>query len=614
MRMTKNATYLSGSLLAVAALIFLLLNISSGTLFRSIRIDLTQNKLYSLSPGTKEILSQINEPITLRFYFSKKVANSNPYLLSFASRVQDLLIQYERASKGKIILEVIDPEPFSAEEDNAVNYGLQGLAVNNNGTELYLGLVGTNSVDIKKVIPFLQPTREVNLEYDISQLIFNLAHPVSRTVGVISALPLSGRESRPWVIWQQMAQVFDLKTLALDVKEIPDSIATLMIVNPQNFSNDTLHAIDSFVMRGGHVLAFADPFTEVTDQQTAYLNSLHKDENADYRTLFKAWGVELKDNTVVADRSMAKSVILQQDGRQLNINYPFWMDFTAKNFDRQDVLTASLERVTIPTPGVLLRTDDATTTFSPLISTSMDAMLVDTQTLPQYQQNLDAFMQDYQASGEYVVAARISGPIKSAYSAAQSSDSNIIVIADADMLHDHFWVTIQQVMGNQFGVPTSGNGNFVINALDNLSGSNALISIRNRGSFMRPFDTIQEIQANSQQKYQASESLLQQRLETTKQKLGELENQKQNGNSLVLSMQQHKEEEAFRKELVNTRRELRDLRRKLNQDLEKVEFEVKFFGIGLIPLIIVFGGLLMWGLQIQREVRTRKAICSIPKL
>jgi len=233
-------------------------------------------------------------------------------------------------------------------------------------------------------------------------------------------------------------------------------------------------------------------------------------------------------------------------------------------------------------------------------------MLVDAQKIPEYQQQFANFMSNYKPTGSYVVAARVSGPIKSPYSGIVAANSNIIVVADADMLHDHFWINIQNSMGKEIGVQTSLNGNFVLSALDNLSGSDALISIRNRGTFVRPFEAIKELESKTQSKYRESELELQQKLELTKRKLEQLEKQKKDGNSMQLSAQQRKEDDAFRSELVSTRRELREVRRKLNKDIEVVETSIKFFSIGFVPLLIVFGCVIAWGLQIRRElIRSR---------
>ncbi len=614
MEFLKNRKLLTGTLLVVAAALFLIVNISSGALFKSLRFDLTANKLYTLSSGSKEILKEIDEPIILRLYYSKSLSNINPYLLSFASRVEELLMQYQRASKGKVVVQIIDPEPFSPEEDTAVNLGLQGAPVDNTGTEFYLGLVGSNTLSARQVIPFIQPNREANLEYDISQLIYKLAHPQPRVVGVMSSLPLEGTSrSRPWAIWQQMSQLFDLQTVDYDSSEIPAHIGTLMLVEPSTFTKAALRAIDNFVMRGGHILAFVDPISEVTDRETSALNKSRQKDAGDYLELLKSWGISFDETKTIADRNLAKTVKVQNNGQEATVRYPLWMDFINDNFDKNDVLTTNMERLTFATPGVLTKAEGATTNFSPLVTTSDAAMLVESERIPEYQQNLNEFLKNYEATGSYTVAARISGSIKSPYTDTVVNDSSILIFADTDMLFDHFWLNIQNVMGQEIGTPNASNGNLVLSALDNLSGSNALISIRNRGSFARPFDTVRELELRSQDKYRVSEQTLQQRLELTKQKLDALERQKKDGNTMLLGAQQRQEEEAFRHELVQTRRELREVRRKLNHDLESVATHIKFYSIGLIPLLIVIGGLGLWTMQIQREQKNRKASCSIAK-
>lgn len=614
MEYINNKKFLTGTILAIAAVLFLVLNVLSGTLFKSMRLDLTDAKLYTLSSGSKEIISDLNEPIILRLYYSQSLANINPYINSFAERVKDLLFQYQRAGRGNIIVEIIDPEPFSAAEDAAVNYGLQGAAVDNTGTDFYLGLVGTDALDAKQVIPFLQPAREQNLEYDISQLIYKLAHPQPRIVGVMSSIPLEGHMgSRPWAVWQQMQQLFDLQTVDYNTDSIPAEINTLLIVEPSTFTKDALKAIDKFVMRGGHILAFVDPVSEVTDQRTMQINQMRQKDSGKYMDLLKSWGVDFDDEQTVADRSLAKPVRVPYQGREVTVRYPMWMDFVSDNFAKADVLSSSLERLTLATPGVLYPSLNATTNFTPLISTTEDAMMLASKKVTVYQENLENFLNIYAPTGKYTVAARVSGPIKSAYSDATVADSNIIIIADTDMLHDHFWINVQNIMGQDFAVPTASNGNFVLSALDNLSGSNALISIRNRGGFARPFETVRALEIKSQDKYRETEQALQQKLEVAKQKLDLLESQKKDGNSNLLTAQQKREEEAFRNELVETRKELREVRRKLNHDIESVAAGIKFFTIGFIPLMIVAGGLGVWMLQIQREIKSRRAACSMPK-
>ncbi len=602
MKFFTERRFLTGTILAIAAVLFLVLNVMSGSLFKSVRLDLTEAKLYTLSSGSKEIINELQEPIILRFYFSQSLANINPYVTSFAERVKDLLYQYQRASHGKIVVAVIDPEPFSTAEDEAVNYGLQGAPVDTAGTEFYLGIVGTDALNAQQVIPFLQVTREPNLEYDISQLIYKLIHPQPRSVGVMSALPIEGEVgARPWAIWRQMQQLFALHIIETDTTLIPDDINTLMLVDPSSFSQDALAAIDKFIMRGGHILAFVDPVSEVTDPRTAAFNKTQPETN-NYLKLLRSWGIDFDAKQTVADRELAKTVRVPYEGREVSLRYPLWMDLVDSNFSKDDVLSSALDRITMATPGFLTKNPQTKAIFTPLITTSAQAMAVDADRVADYQQNMQKFLNDYTAVGKYTLAARISGPIQSAYSDSSVPDSNIVVVADTDMLHDHFWISVQNLMGQEFAMPSASNGNFVLSALDNLSGSNALISIRNKGSFSRPFETVRSLELKSQAKYLESEQELQQKLEQAKQKLEQFASQKQDGNAMSLTVQQKKAEETFRQELIATRKELRDVRRKLHHDIEAVATTIKFFTVGLLPLLIVAGGLSIWILQ-QRQHR-----------
>ncbi len=590
-----NRNILTGTVLILAFLLFLSINVSSSIFFKSIRLDLTKNRIYTLSDGTKEIIDDLQEPITIRFYFSKKLPGINPYIISFAKRVEDLLLQYQKYAKEKINIEIIDPEPFSIEEDEAVNYGLQGVALDSAGAEFYLGIVATDTLTYKQIIPFLQPAREINLEYDISQLIHKLSVQKPQTIGVMSSLPLKGSYTdRPWAIWQQMEQAFELQSIDLNEPLISENIQTLMVVEPSTFSTDALAAIDDFIMRGGHVLAFVDPVVEVTSKKDILLHNKNLQKAGDYKALLHSWGINFDESLVVADKNLAKTVRAPVDGREVSIRFPLWMDFTVENFNTNDILSSSLERLTVATPGALKHTIDSTTSFQALVTTSTDAMLLPSYKVEKYQQDIQQLYNDYNAQKQYVIGARIRGPIKSIYTDKTINDSNIIVFADSDMLHDHFWMQAQNIMGQEFSVPSASNGNLVLSALDNLLGSNALISIRNRAGFSKPFDTIKKFENDSMQKYHEMEQMLQQKLLVAKQNLETLEHKKGEAGNISTAIAQRTAEEKFRSQLIEIRRELRDVRRQLNQDIERVAANVKLFSIGLVPFLVMILGLLVW--------------------
>lgn len=528
---------LSGSILALAAVLLVVLNLLSGYFFRGVQLDVTQHKLYTLSKGSKQIIADIEEPIRLRFFFSHEAAKDNHYLSTYSTRVIAMLERYVAAGGQKIKLEIIDPQPFSDTEKQAVEYGLQGVTLQDQ--EVYFGLVGTNALDTVQIIPFFLPNREANLEYDISQLVYNLAHPQARIVGVMSSLPLDAR-GQEWVIRQQMDQLFVVKDIDLREPLIPSYITTLMVVEPSSFSEQAIEAIDEFVQRGGHVLAFVDPYSELAGSVSGAGNA---------KELLESWGVELLPDFVVADRSLARSVRISEKQHDFAVDYPVWMDLTAENFSKDDVLTSSLDRITLASPGHLQPTLEATTYFMPLMHTSDDATLIPADEVPDSQSNITGYFNNYAPRGKSTVAVRISGPIRSITSNSMVEQSNIVVVADADMLHDHFWVSMQNIMGNSYDVASSGNGNFVLSALDNLLGSNELITVRNTGEFSRPLVKLQQWQQAHLDK------------------------------DLEPRMAQHK----------------------MQHELMQLKIIIQFLSYGLIPMLIIFIGLVVYARSFVRS-------------
>ena len=574
-------------------------NFASNKLFGFLRVDLTQNRMFTLSEGSRKILSSIDEPITLKLFFSKQLAKDNPYFLSFASRVEEFLKLYKRYSNNKINLQIIDPAPFTEYEDQAVHYGVQGVPVNNE-SELYFGLVAVNSTTGKEVIPFLQPNREGYLEYDITQLISKLNNAASNKIAIISSLPIQGEtgfqfmanKSKPWVIWQQIKQQFDAQILGDQIDSIPEHTKVLLLINSgEELPLKTAQAIDQFVLGGGHVLLLLDSVSEVKPQNN--IETTGKSEEAEeikvpITKLLQAWGVDYNADQIVASRELAKQVKYNYEGKEITGLYPLWLDVNGSSFAKDDVLTANLAKLTFATAGAIAPNSQSGSKFSPLVVLQSDAMLVNKNDVARYKTNPISLLREYKAQKTPVtLAARITGIVKSAFSEQSSKQANIVIVANADFLHDHFWASTQNFLGNQIVIPNSGNGTFILNALDNLTGSDALISIRNKDLYTRGFDKIREIELKSQNQFQKTEEALLKRIEDTKQKLS-VQVQQQ------LSVAHKHEEEAFRKDLIETRKQLREVRRSLREDIQVLENKIKFFAIVFIPLLIVLSFISYW--------------------
>lgn len=633
MRQVLRKNMLSGTGLLIAVALFLAVNIISNLTFTSSRLDLTEDKLYTLSQGTRNILSALEEPVTLRLYLSQALAANLPGIKSYAIRVKELLQEYQRRAGGKIHLSVIDPEPFSEAEDRAVGYGLQGIPVEGGSATFYFGLVGTSSTEEEEVIAFFQPEREEFLEYDITKLVYRLSHPEQPVIGLLSTLPLQGAGqgrpmppqagAPPWMIYNQMDQLFTIRTLAKDLTTIPAEVDILMLVHPKGLSDTALYAIDQFMLRGGRALVFADPYAEGEQTQAGRppVAAQGAPRHSELGPLLDAWGIKLATDKVVGDLQGAKRIRYNRDGRMQVSDYPVWIDIPAKQLNKEDIVTAELDTLTLASAGILQQRNDSGTEFIPLIRSGAKATRFDTSRMAMI--DPQGLLSDFEPQGQFTLAARITGELHTAFPqgpppAAEDSDqdaapapsghidrstrpANLIVVADSDMLRDRFWVQVQNFIGQRIALPTSGNGNFVINALDNLSGSNDLISVRSRGDYTRPFTRVREIQQQAEQRFRKKEQELRTRLRETEQKIQQLQQQRQDGNALILSEQQQQEIARFREEKVRIRKELRDVRHRLRKDIERLETRLKFINIGLVPLLIAIGGIIAGLYRMRRR-------------
>ena len=364
--------------LVCIALMLISVNIIAGRLF-AWRLDLTSEHLYTLSRGTLRTLARIEEPITLRFYYSTRLADEVPSYGVYAQRVRELLDQYVAAAQRKIRLEVYNPLPFSDVEDRAVAFGLQGVPLDVAGEQVYFGLAATNSTDDQQVIAFFQPERERFLEYDLTKLVHSLAFPKKTVVGLISTLPLEGdmmammrgRPAEPMAIMEQLQQLDTVKPLAANIDAIPPDVDVLMLVHPQNLSDKTLFAIDQFVLKGGKALVFVDPLSELQASHPSQVNPPGSPTASNLERLFKSWGFEVPANTVAGDRRDAQRVgVPGSRGGTRPLDYIAWLNLKTDNLNRTDMITADLSHVMMASSGIIEPIAGAKTTIEPLITTS----------------------------------------------------------------------------------------------------------------------------------------------------------------------------------------------------------------------------------------------------
>ena len=599
--------------LALIAVAFVGFNMLSNSLFKNTQLDFTEQRLYTLSDGTKQLLSELQEPISLQYFYSNKATRDVPMLRNYAQRVEELLQSYERMADGKLQLEVIDPEAFSEEEDRAAALGLQAVPLEQDGAQLYFGVAATNQQGDTQVIPFFALDQEELLEYELSRLISSVAQTERPVLGLLSALPLNGgfdmQAGRPmpsWTILEEIRQQFQLESLNADIDLIPAHISTLLLVHPKNLSEATQYAIDQFVLGGGKLLAFVDPYSEAdTGMNTS--GEMASDKSSDLPELFKAWGVRMLPGQVLGDGAYAMSVGVGPQQRA--VRHPGWLTLPKKALDSSDVLTSQLNALNVATAGILEPLEGAKTQFTPLLHSSEYAMPFSAQRFAMLQ-NPEELLAELEPTGErYVLAARVSGPAQTAFAQGlegreqglRSADNiNVIIVADSDMLSDRMWVSVQDFFGQRLPQPFADNGSFTINALDNLSGSDALISIRSRGNFNRPFTMLDNLQRSAQERFQKKEQELQGRLAATEEKLFELQQATDPAQDLELTAEQQATMQQFLQEKLQVRKELREVRYQLNNEIESLGTTLKFFNIGVMPILLTF---MLVMLSLTRRIR-----------
>ena len=617
--------------LVLLTLIFVSLNLFSNIALRTARLDLTQNNLFTLSQGTQNILARLEEPVTLRFYYSQELAANEPQIRIFAQRVRDMLEEMSMRAGGMIELQIIDPAPFSEEEDQAVAQGLVARPIGE-GEAIYFGLVGTNLVDNVEIIPFFADERQQYLEYDLARMVFNLAQPEKPVLGIISNLPLDTGaggvlaalrgQSQPFLIYAELTDRFEVEFIAPDAVSIPKRIEVLLLAHPRPPSDIQAYAIDQFVMRGGRVIAFIDPQSEVS--LTAGPNGeplKGYTEQSNLPRLMEKWGVAMDDRMILADRKRAQRVAAGRDARRALTDYILWMGYGADEVNGEDVITGNIDRLNLGTVGVLSQLADATTRMTPLVSSSEEAGLMRRDyvlSAPTPDSLQRRFVQGVDAP--YTIAARLTGRVETAFpdgppaaktargAGAKPQDhlsvnqaASLVVFADSDFFDDRFWVSEQNYLGQRFGVPIADNGKFLLNAVENLMGSDDLISLRGRERAARPFTRVEDLRRAAEKTYLAEEENLLARIEAAQ---GELDRLEQGGASLGDAQAAAK---SYRAELVAARKGLRAVQRDLRRDIDALEARVTWVNILLMPLLTAFAAMGLAWRQRRKRLATQKA-------
>jgi ABC-type uncharacterized transport system involved in gliding motility auxiliary subunit len=580
----------------------------------TLRWDATADNLYSLSEGTRTILAELDQDVVVKVFYSKHVVNMPSNIKTFAQRVIDFLSEYEHYSKGRLSVEVYDPQPDSEEEDWAIKYGMKGISLPT-GENVYLGLVAL-AADQEAAMPFIDPTQEVRLEYDLTRIIARVQTADRMKIAVFSGLPVFGRPdmgmgmgggqsgTQPWFFIQELQKTYDLIQVQPDAQTIDPAANLLVLFHPKNMSDTLAFAVDQYILGGGNAIVFADPLSLMDDPRMGAGGSIPE-------KLFKAWGISMPEGKAVADYTYATR--LRNRNNQVETN-PMWLSTRAGAFNTDNLITANLESMLMPVAGAIETLPDTPTTVEPLVQTSPNNEMVDA-----FSHNLDvaALRRDFKPSGTVRnLAVRISGTFKTAFadgkpaaeanadkteSAIQAPQeplkegkgaSVIVVVADSDMLYDGYYLSQQNFLGFNISNIFNDNLNFLLNTSEMLTGNPALISIRSRGTFERPFTRVQELERKAQDRWLDQEQALVRQVEETNEKLKMLEQQKDASQRAILSEEQEKEIARFQEEKLKVNKELKVVRRNLRADIEQLGAMVKFINIFLVPLLIGIGGII----------------------
>lgn len=600
--------------------------VASSRWLHASRIDLTADRLYTLTPGTVRIIDSLQRPLRLTLYFSAHAARDLPQLRSYDQRVREMLLEMVARSHGHIRLQLIDPVPYSDDEASAQANGLTAVNGGSNGERVFFGLAGTamsgpldadtgeeRAAEANLAISFFDPAREAFLEYDIARLLYELNQTQKPVIGVISTLPIDGNPALgepPWATLQQLGQLFEIRKLdAAQLQHIDPTIKVLLLIQPGALPVAAQYALDQYVLGGGHLAVFVDPDAEQAGVGYGGADAASVGDDAGMTRLFAAWGVLYNPQKVVLDRARA----LQIEVAGGSLNHPAMLDLGAAELNHDDVITASLQRINVSTAGYFDLAPNATTRLLPLLQSSAEADVVSRKRVLAVAGDPSQLLRDYTPDNtHYVLAARLRGTFASAFPeyagepghlARSAANAEVILVADTDLLSDRLWVEPQTILGQTMMRVFADNGDFVTNMVDNLSGSSALLSIRARSTSQRPFTRVQALRNVADQKFLQKEYELEQELADTRRRLDELQPAK--GGDAGTSVEQRHEIEQFRQRQLAINKELRDVQHQLNAEIDALGVRVKVANITLVPgLLIVFG--LLYGWRRMRRSRRRR--------
>ncbi len=595
-------------------------NTASWFFLKGARIDVTQEKLYTVSPGVHAIVAALPEPVRLDFYWTREQGADLPTVRAYAQRVQEFLEEIASGSNGLLELRVIDPEPFSETEDQARAAGIMPRTLDNTGRVLMFGLAIKSTTDKTETIPFLDASQEAFLEYEIARRILSVGRDKKSVVAVLNTIP----EDRPFdprdpnarpgksVLFVQLDQLYDVKRLDLAKPVIPTDAGALLVIQPRKLTEDALKTIDAWAVAGKPLIIFADPWCEADpDARNLDFGSTGAGTTYDLDPLFAQWGVDIAKDVAVADLGYATRIMYKsQGGQNMEMSHPAWLSLRKAALASEDPVTSPLAQMNLKGAGAIMRRADAKTEITPVISSTKDVQMIQVLKLGFFGE-VDRLVRDFKSLGEPVaLAVRIKGEIESAYPSADGTRAkgraNILLVADADMLDDTTWIGADPQTGALQTI--SDNGSFVFNALENATGDSLLSGLKSRGRYQRPFERVEQLRKDAEARYLTRELELQDQIKKSEMRINEL--QRERGapgtgvdatGALVLTAEQQVELGKLEKAQVDARKELREVQRSLRADIEATGSMLMVLNVIVWPIAVAFIATLWISVRFSRQ-------------
>ncbi len=591
----------------------------------SVRADLTEEKLYTLSDGTKAIISKLDAPVTLRFYRSRSENRMPVQLASFADRIRSLLGEYAKHGNGRILLDELDPTPDSDAEDAAAMDNVSGQPMPD-GEKLYLGLA-VNFLDKTVSIPFFFPHEEATVEYNITSAISEaVAGDAKNKIGILTELPLLGgnpmpymrknNQNAPWIIAGELQKRFELVPISPGADQIPADIKALVVIHPKNLSEKTLFAVDQYLMRGGKLLIALDSYclAESRNSMQAMMGQPAPPGSSNIPKFLHNWKLEFSDTKVVADVSNAMR----------NINNPE-MDIFPTVLDIRDFAEASsdpaisnIKHLNMVYCGAFSGSPADGLKIEKIVVASDNSALVDSfmsemggaQVMRDFKKDMKEKTLIAKLSGKFKTAfpdgppeeKNESGdkapepapPAKKPVTIKESPETVVVLLSDADMFADEFCVQKQNFLGSTIIQPFNDNLLFLQNIIEQLSGAPELLAIRSRKIRQRPFTKIVEKLNEAQDKYQQEIQRLEKSREDVEARINEIQRGKTGSQQFILTREQKEQIEKYRKEAAETAKKLKQTKKELRKDIDKMQMHIQIINTAAVPVALIAIGIGIW--------------------